>query len=115
MAKRRIIPVIFDADNFRFGKIPHKVGKTLLLALAYLLLTFTLAVLVYLAFSLVFRTDTERRLRQEIRMYERLYPELKEREQLLGDAIAHLQHHVFRAAAWNHHSNGGHFLSVARL
>ena len=24
-------------------------------------------------------------------------------------------HHVFRAAAWNHHSNGGHFLSVARL
>jgi len=91
MAKRRI-PVIFDAENFRFGKVPRKVGKTLLLVFVYMLLTFTLAVLVYLAFSLVFRTDTERRLRQEIRMYERLYPELKEREQLLGDAIAHLQY-----------------------
>ncbi|MBP5626153.1 MAG: M23 family metallopeptidase [Bacteroidales bacterium] len=91
MAKRRI-PVIFDAENFRFGKEPRKVGKTLLLVFVYMLLTFTLAVLVYLAFSLVFRTDTERRLRQEIRMYERLYPELKEREQLLGDAIAHLQY-----------------------
>ncbi|MBR6184181.1 Peptidase family M23 [Bacteroidales bacterium WCE2004] len=89
---RRIIPVIFDAENFRFGKVPSKVGKTLLLVLAYMLLTFTLAVLVYLAFSLVFRTDTERRLRQEIRMYERLYPDLEEREQLLGDAIANLQY-----------------------
>ena len=106
MAKRRIIPVIFDADNFRFGKIPHKVGKTLLLALAYLLLTFTLAVLVYLAFSLVFRTDTERRLRQEIRMYERLYPGLEEREQLLGDAIANLQYKDNEIYGLVFHSSG---------
>jgi len=91
MAKKRI-PVIFDSENFRFGTVPRKVGKTLLLALGFMLLTFTLTVLVYLAFSLVFRTDTERRLRREIRMYERLYPEMEEREQLLGDAIAHLQH-----------------------
>ena len=105
MAKRRI-PVIFDAENFRFGKVPRKVGKTLLLALAYMLLTFTLAVLVYLAFSLVFRTDTERRLRQEIRMYERLYPDLKEREQLLGDAIANLQYKDNEIYSLVFHSSG---------
>ena len=105
MARRRI-PFIFDAENFRFGKVPSKVGKTLLIALCYMLLTFTLAVLVYLVFSLVFRTDTERRLRQEIRMYERLYPELEEREQLLGDAIAHLQYKDNEIYGLVFHSSG---------
>ncbi len=83
---------IFNSENFHFGKGPRQIGRTLLTLLVYMLLTFTLAVLVYLAFSLVFRTDTERRLQREIRMYERLYPGLEEREQLLGDAIASLQH-----------------------
>ena len=105
MAKRRI-PVIFDAENFRFGKVPRKVGKTLLLVLAYMLVTFTLAVLVYLVFSLFFRTDTERRLRQEIRMYERLYPELEERGQLLGDAIANLQYKDNEIYGLVFHSSG---------
>ena len=89
MGKRRLF--IFDAENFHFGEVPRKIGRTLATLVVYMLLTFTLAVLVYLAFTLVFRTDTERRLRREIRMYERLYPELEEREQLLGDAIANLQ------------------------
>lgn len=105
MDKRRI-PVIFDAENFRFGKVPRKVGKTLLLVLAYMLVTFTLAVLVYLVFSLFFRTDTERRLRQEIRMYERLYPELEERGQLLGDAIANLQYKDNEIYGLVFHSSG---------
>ncbi|MBQ9659687.1 MAG: M23 family metallopeptidase [Bacteroidales bacterium] len=83
---------VFDAENFHFGQVPRKVGKTVLYVFLYMLLTFTLAVLTYLAFTLVFRTDTERRLRREIRMYERLYPQLEQREQLLGDAIVHLQH-----------------------
>lgn len=91
MIKRRKI-FVFDTENFHIGKVPSKVGKGLLMLLLYMLLTFTLAVLTYLAFTLVFRTDTERRLRREIRLYERLYPELEAREQLLGDAIADLQH-----------------------
>ena len=90
MARHR--PFIFNTENFHFGQVPRRIGRTLLTLSVYLLLTFTLAVLVYLAFTLVFRTDTERRLRREIRMYERLYPGLEEREELLGDAIASLQH-----------------------
>ena len=90
MARHR--PFIFNTENFHFGQVPRRIGRTLLTLTVYLLLTFTLAVLVYLAFTLVFRTDTERRLRREIRMYERLYPGLEEREELLGDAIASLQH-----------------------
>lgn len=90
MARRR--PFIFNTENFHFGQVPRRIGRTLLTLSVYLLLTFTLAVLVYLAFTMFFRTDTERRLRREIRMYERLYPGLEEREELLGDAIASLQH-----------------------
>lgn len=90
MAKRK--PFIFNTESFHFGQVPRQIGRTVAMLVLYLLLTFTLAVLVYLAFTLVFRTDTERRLRREIRMYERLYPGLEKREQLLGDAIANLQH-----------------------
>lgn len=90
MANRK--KFVFDAEKIRFGTVPRRVGKSLLYALIYMLLTLTLTVLAYLAFILLFRTDTERRLRREIRMYERLYPDLERREQLLGDAIANLQY-----------------------
>ena len=104
MAKRRLF--IFNAENFHFGQVPRQIGRTLATLLVYLLLTFTLAVLVYLAFTTVFRTDTERRLRREIRMYERLYPGLEEREQLLGDAIANLQHKDNEIYGLVFHSSG---------
>ena len=104
MNKRRLL--IFNADSFHFGQVPRQIGRTLLTLLLYLLLTFTLAVLGYLAFTLVYRTDTERRLRREIRMYERLYPDLEEREQLLGDAIANLQHKDNEIYGLVFHSSG---------
>ena len=90
MAKRKHF--VFDADNFRFGEAPRRIWRAVGRLVLYMLLTFTLAVLTYLAFTLLYRTDTERRLRREIRMYERIYPELEEREQLLGDAVAALQY-----------------------
>ncbi len=60
--------------------------------LAYLLATMTLAIICYLLFMLFFRTDQEKRLQREIAMYERLYPSLAPDEELIGDAIAGLQH-----------------------
>ena len=90
MAKRRHF--VFDAENFHFGQAPRKIWRAVLRLVLYMLLTLTLAVLTYIAFALIYRTDTERRLRREIRLYERLYPELEERSGLLEDAIAALQH-----------------------
>ena len=92
MARRKLKLFEFDAESFHFGEAPRKIWQAVRTLLVYMLLTFTLAVLAYLAFSLFFRTDTERRLRREIRMYEELYSGLEEREDLLGDAIAGLQH-----------------------
>ena len=90
MARKKLF--VFDAESFHFGEAPRKIWRAVLTLLLYMLLTFTLAVLAYLAFTLFFRTDTERRLRREIRMYEELYSGLEERGDLLGDAIAGLQH-----------------------
>ena len=82
----------FDPRNFRFGKVRVNVGRALLLVLGYLLVTLTVAVLVYGVFALFWRTDTERELRREIRMYERIYPTLAPKEELLRDGIANLQY-----------------------
>lgn len=82
----------YDQRNMRFKKSGGRFGRSLLYALGYVLSTFTLAVLVYLLFALFFRTDTERRLRREIRMYEQVYPTLLPKAELIGDAVANLQH-----------------------
>ncbi len=82
----------FDPKNFSFGKVRVNAGRILLLVLAYLLVTLTIAVLVYGVFALFWRTDTERELRREIKMYERLYPSFAPKEELLRDGIANLQY-----------------------
>lgn len=82
----------FDAGTFRFGKVKLNVGKIVLQCLMYLLITLSLAVLAYILFALIFRTDVERRLREEIRMYEQVYPSLQQKQELLKDAIAYLQY-----------------------
>lgn len=82
----------FDQKNFSFRKVRVKIGRILLVSVAYLLATLTLAVLVYCVFAVFWRTDVERELKREIRMYERLYPSFAPREELLRDGIASLQH-----------------------
>lgn len=90
MSKRRMLE--FDPKNFSFGKVRANAGRVLLIVMGYLLVTLTIAVLVYGVFALFWRTDTERELRREIKMYERLYPTLAPKEELLRDGIANLQH-----------------------
>lgn len=82
----------FDPKSFSFGKVRVKLGRVLLVAVAYLLATLTLAILAYCVFAIFWRTDVERELGREIRMYERLYPSFAPKEELLRDGIASLQH-----------------------
>lgn len=82
----------FDPGSLRFGRHKGNVRRVLTGTLVYLLVVLVVTVLAYGLLSLVLNTDTERRLRSEIRMYERMYPELEPREEMLSDAIALLQH-----------------------
>lgn len=82
----------FDSRNFSFGRVRRNVWKAAAFLLRYILTTMLAAVLVYAVFAVFFRTDTERSLRREIRMYEKLYPDLAPRAELIKDAVAGLQH-----------------------
>ncbi len=82
----------FDPKSFSLGKARVKLGHVLLVFAGYLLATLTLAVLVYCVFAIFWRTDVERELGREIRMYEQLYPSFAPKEELLRDGIANLQH-----------------------
>lgn len=81
----------FDKSSFSFKKARVTLGKVLWVFAKYLALSILLAIVYYLLFSLVISTDTERKLRRENRMYEKIYPQMQEREQMLSDVISGLQ------------------------
>lgn len=96
----------FDPGSLRFNKMRGNVWRALSRVLLYLLFVLVLTVILYCVFALFFNTDMERTLKSEIRMYERLYPEIAPREEMLADAISLLQHEddriyeqVFHSAA----------------
>lgn len=81
---------IFDKD-LKFRKARTSVWAVLRRILMFFVATISLAVLYYVIFALFFSTDTEKRLREENRMYARELPELEEREMLLSDVVVGLQ------------------------
>lgn len=101
--------VEFDEGDFHFkNPRPRGVWRVILPLLGFVVAVFALSVLTYGVFSLFFKTDTERVLSREIKMYEKLYSELEPRADLLRDAITSLQYkdreiyeQVFKAVAPN--------------
>ena len=77
---------IFDKD-FKFRKQRTSVWAVLRKILMFFVVTISLAILYYILFALIFSTDTEKRLRNENRMYAREYPELEKKERLLSDVV----------------------------
>lgn len=96
----------FDPKSFSFGKARRGVWMIVRPVLTYILVTFTLAVLIYVLTAMFFSTDNERRLRKETAEYERLYERIAPDVELLGDVVAGLQYRdddiyesVFHASA----------------
>lgn len=77
---------IFDRD-FRFRKDRTSVWTIVRKILLFFLTTLSLAILYYVIFALVFSTDEERSLIQENRMYEKVFPEMNVKEELLSDVV----------------------------
>lgn len=78
---------VIDKDNFKIRKIRPTFGAVARRCLKYLVVSIALAVLYYAVFALMFSTDTERKLKSENRMYEKLYLGMVEKEALLGDVV----------------------------
>ncbi len=82
---------IFDRD-FNLRKVTHSIWEILWTCLKWVIASASLASFCYLLFSFVISTDEEKRLRRENKMYEKLYPELKNKAELLGDEMKDLQY-----------------------
>lgn len=82
---------IFDWDGIRFRRKKTSVWAVIRRMLMFFVASLSMAVLYYIIFSLIFSTDTERRLRRENRMYAREYPELERKEKMLSDVVEGLK------------------------
>ena len=74
--------------------------------LRYLSATVTISVLFYVLLALFFSTEEEKRLRQENDLYAEYYPQLREKELLVGDVVEGLEvkddalyHRIFETEA----------------
>ena len=81
----------FDKNSFSFKKVSTSLWGAVKAILKYMIVTISIAVCYYIIFTLFISTDEERRLRKENKMYEKMYPELVEKESLLGDVVEGLQ------------------------
>ena len=82
---------IYDDKQVKFRRSTRTFGGVMFRVLKYFLVSIALAAVYYGIFSLLFSTDTERRLRQENRMYSKVYPEMVKKDRLLSDVVAGLQ------------------------
>ena len=80
----------FDKD-FNLRKVTHSVWGMVRTTLKWLVATVSLAAFYYLVFSFFLNTEEERRIKRENRMYEKLYPQMKEKEQLISDVLKDLR------------------------
>lgn len=81
---------ILDKD-FNLLKVTRSVSGVLWTCAKWVIATASLAAFYYLIFSLVVNTDEEKRLKMENRLYEKLYPEMEQKEKLISDVVKDLQ------------------------
>ena len=81
---------IFDKD-FKFRKQKTSVWAILRKMLMFFVATLSMAVLYYVIFALIFSTDTEKKLKDENRMYAEEMPALERSERLISDVVEGLQ------------------------
>lgn len=81
----------YDKDKVGFRRVSTSLWKWFRKGLVFLVATMSMTVLYYVIFSLFFSTETERRLKAEVEMYEREMPELERKERLLSDVVEALK------------------------
>ena len=77
----------FDRSSFSFRKVNRTVWNIVRTAVRLVLTSACVAIVTYFILSLFINTDTEKRLARENNMYEKVYAQMLEREQLIGDAV----------------------------
>lgn len=90
--------IVDDSNSYIYGRREIKIRKkrsrtkSIVIWIVRIVLgSITLAFLYYVILSLFVSTDTERKLKQENLMYEKIYPQMVEKEKIVSDAVRQLQ------------------------
>ncbi|MBR1927793.1 MAG: M23 family metallopeptidase [Bacteroidales bacterium] len=78
---------VFDKSRMEFREVTRPLWAVIWKILRYFLVTVSLAVVYYIVFSFVVSTDSERKLKREIQVYEQTYGEMVQKENLLSDVL----------------------------
>ncbi|MBR1873104.1 MAG: M23 family metallopeptidase [Bacteroidales bacterium] len=81
----------FDRDNFSFRKVTTSIGGLLWRVFKWVVASFSLAAVIYAVTAVFISTDTERKLTRENRMYEKVYVQMLERQELVSENIEGLK------------------------
>lgn len=82
----------FNKDKLEFVEEKRGVKWWLKRLFQYVLASLVLAILYYIAFSLVFSTDEERRIARENKVMEQEYAKMQEKFELLDNAVTNLKY-----------------------
>ena len=82
---------IYDKEKSVFRKATTSVWTILKTGVKFIVVTLSLSLVYYILFALVFSTDTERRIRNENRAFEKEYAELERKERLLSEVVEGLR------------------------
>lgn len=82
---------VFDKASFSFKKASRTFWNVTGVIVKYAFLATCIAAVNYLIFAFFINTDTEKRLLRENNMYAKVYDQMLEREQLVGDVVSNLK------------------------
>ena len=78
---------IFDAAAVTVRKVTRSVWTIIWSVLRVFLVSVSIFIVIYLILSLVLSTDTEKRLRRENRQYEKVFENIREKQELLSESM----------------------------
>lgn len=81
----------FDRNSYSFKKARVTVWNVVSGVLKFILVSFSVAALMYLVFALLINSDVEGKLARENKLYSKMYESMLEKDALLADAVTGLQ------------------------
>ncbi len=81
----------FDSKQVNLKETKRGFSSVFVSFLKFFAITLVSAIVIYFLFALFFSTDTERRLRQENRLYSKVYAEMEQKDRLLSDVVTGLE------------------------
>lgn len=82
---------VYDRDSLKFKKATRSIRKGVWNVIRFFVWSATISIIAYGLIAIFFSTEEEKRLLIENKMYEKLYPEMLQRQQMVSDVVTGLK------------------------